>query len=405
MRARTVRIPFLALVGVALLGHQALAGGAPKPEADAFADSIGDEAAPAASAGSAKGRLGSARMRKANEVAAEMVKTRMERTRGGDLKLLRKASAADVIVVSGTYDRVQDALKAMDVEHVVIRPGLLDKLDLLATQTLMVNCPGNVSKRAIKKIQSFVKRGGHLVTTDWALARVTQRAFPGTIRHNGIRSKDDVVAVEVHDHNQPLLAGVKLAKDKPRWWLEGASFPIKILDKEKVKVLMSSYEMKKKYGEGAVVVSFRHHDGHVLHMTSHFYLQRSKRVAKSEKQKGSSFAKKSGMTQKDLDALKAKGVDADEVESGDLNSAYSMQQFSTNLLVSKQKDNDKLLKKYNKRMKRAVRLPSKKKGKAASKSKDLRKDFRVKVLEKKGDRARVQDLFGNEGWVPVDALY
>lgn len=45
--------------------------------------------------------------------------------------------------------------------------------------------------------------------------------------------------------------------------------------------------------------------------------------------------------------MKARGVDADEVSESELNSAYSMQQFSSNILVSKQKANKKLLKKYD----------------------------------------------------------
>ena len=35
----------------------------------------------------------------------------------------------------------------------------------------------------------------------------------------------------------------------------------------------------------------------------------------------------------------------------------------------------------------------------------LKKDFRVQVIEKKGNKAKVRDLFGNEGWLSVDQLY
>jgi hypothetical protein len=357
------------------------------PEEAYFEDSV-TKAVPkqsAATKGDKKGRLGSAKMRRANEYAAEVVKTRMKRTRQSDLKLLRKAGAADVVVVTGSYDRVQDVLRAMDVEHVVIPPRLVGKLELMSTQTLMVNCPGAVPGNGIATIRNFVHRGGYLITTDWALKRVLQRAFPKKVKHNGINTKDDVVAVHVHDSSEPLLAHVKMHKDNPRWWLEASSYPIRILDKKNVKVLMSSPEMKKKYGEGAVVVSFRHGDGKVLHMTSHFFLQQSKLARKSEKKKGSAFAKGAGLSDKDVAAMKKKGLNLDDVAVGDLNSAYSMQQLSTN----KQKANKRLLKKYKARMRR----------KSSAGKTEFRKDFRVKVLQRKGEKVKVEDLFGRKGWV------
>ena len=138
----------------------------PSPENQAFDEAV-RSAAPAAtpSQGNAKGVLGSQRMRKANRVASEMVRKRL-RSRGSDLELLAKAGAADVVVVAGAFDRAQDALVAMQINFVVIRPRLVAKLDLLATQTLLINCPGNIGKRGREKIESFVRRGGFLVTTD-----------------------------------------------------------------------------------------------------------------------------------------------------------------------------------------------------------------------------------------------
>lgn len=388
----------LASLLVLSVGPNEAQAGPKSAEAAAFEESILDLAAPASATGDSKGKLGSSRMRTANQVASEMVKKRMRRDRGGDLKLLAKAGAADVVVVTGEYDRVQDVLKAMDVEHVVIRPRHVAQLELMATQTVMINCPGNIGKLGREKIESFVRRGGFLVTTDWALKTVVQKTFPKTIRHNGVETSDDVVKVQIHDHKQDeLLAGLNLSKENPRWWLEGSSYPIKVIDKQKVKVLMSSKQMKKRYGQAPVVVSFKHDDGKVLHMTSHFYLQRSKK----SKKRGSALATKSGLTAKDLDNMKGRGIDADSVSEGEVNSAYAMQQFSTNLLVSKKKQNKRLLKKYKGKTKRDVTLRTTKRG---AKPKTMKRGFRVKVLERKGDEVRVEDLFGNEGWVPADAL-
>lgn len=354
--------------------------------------------------GNIDGALGTSEMRKANRAAAEILQRRMQESRPDDYKLLREAAGADVVVVSGVYDRVQDVLRAVQIKHVVIPPHLLDKLPLLSTQTLMLNCPGDVSETAVAKLRAFVERGGYLVTTDWAL-RTAARAFPGTIEHNGKTTPNDVVSVHVHDDKEPLLTHVKVMREHPRWWLEGSSYPIRVRDKQRVRVLMSSEEMSKKYGDGAVVVAFSWQQGKVLHMTSHFFLQQSKLVAEGEKQKGSSFAKGAGLTDKQVEELRAKGVNVDEVKAGELNSAYSMQQVSTNLIVEKQARNKELLEKhYRARATQDVPLAASDKAEPAKGGAKVQRDYRLQVLEKKGDKTRVRDLFGNEGWVPSTAV-
>lgn len=352
------------------------------------------------------GALGTTEMRKANRVAAEILQRRMEETRPTDFKLIREAAGADVVVLSGVYDRVQDVLRAVQIKHVVVPPSLLDQMELMSTQTVMLNCPGNVSEAGVKKLRDFVARGGYLVSTDWAL-RTVEKAFPGTIGHNGRTTPNDVVSVQVHDDKEPLLRHVKVMRDHPRWWLEGSSYPIHVKDPKQVRVLMSSQEMQTKYGDGAVVVAFHHQQGKVLHMTSHFFLQQSKLVADSEKQKGSSFAKGAGLSEQQISDLAKKGVSVDDVKSGELNAAYSMQQVSTNLIAEKQAQNQEMLRtKYNSRVRvDEVPLSSGDSAAPTAKSPRLKKDFRVQVIERKGKRAKVRDLFGNEGWMPADALF
>ena len=56
----------------------------------------------------------------------------------------------------------------------------------------------------------------------------------------------------------------------------------KILDKEKVKVLVRSDELKRKYKHDPVIISFEWGKGIVYHMISHFYLQRSETRTKKQ---------------------------------------------------------------------------------------------------------------------------
>ena len=385
------------------LSSPALAGGGKvAPEQAEFLQAV-SKAKPAGKPtdGTAKGQLGSKRMRKANEVASEIVHKRMAKKRPSDLKLLREAGAADIVVVRGGYDRVQDVLKALKVEHVVVPPRLVASIPLMSTQTLMINCPGRLSKAGIKKVQRFVKTGGFLVTTDWAID-LLPRAFPGHVKRGKRNTRDDVVKVQIHDDDAPLLKNIKGMNENPRWWLEGSSYPIHVLNKQKVKVLIDSKEMRKKYGHAPIAISFPYDDGKVLHMTSHFYLQQAKLRSRKEKAKGSSFAESAGLDSKDVKELKAKGLDG--VKAGELNSAYSMQQVTANVVVTKQRANKKLLKKYGRRSKKALPLNSQAGGKGRSTGK-VGKDYRLRELDRKGKKVKVRDLFGREGWVDNEDLY
>ena len=89
-------------------------------------------------------------------------------------------------------------------------------------------------------------------------------------------------------------------------------------------------------------------------MTSHFYLQQAKLRSKQEKAKGSAFAKSAGLSDRRAEGAEAKGLD--KVKTGELNSAYSMQQVTANVLVGKQAYNKRLLKKYSKRARRQLKL-------------------------------------------------
>ena len=94
------------------------------------------------------------------------------------------------------------------------------------------------------------------------------------LAYNERPTADDVVRIEVRNHDNPFLTGVMDGRDDPQWWLEGSSYPIRVLD-PKVSVLITSRELEEKYGEAAVAVTFPWGEGEVFHMISHYYLQRT----------------------------------------------------------------------------------------------------------------------------------
>jgi hypothetical protein len=215
------------------------------------------------------------RRERAYRSGARIAKNRMEREAPEDAAALAAVEKSDVVVVRGVYDHVELVLDALEMPYTAVDVGSLGRVSLRPEQMLVVNCPGNVSTRDLPRIADFVAGGGSLFTTDWALRHVVEPAFPYTISYNNRPTADDVVRIEIKDHDNPFLTGVIDEKDDPQWWLEASSYPIRVLDPERVKVLLQSGELGTKYGEKPVAVLFDHGHGEVFHMISHYYLQRT----------------------------------------------------------------------------------------------------------------------------------
>jgi len=123
-------------------------------------------------------------------------------------------------------------------------------------------------------------------TTDWALRHVIEPAFRGVLAYNERPTADAVVRVEVVDPENQFLKGVMGPNDDPQWWLEGSSYPIRIVDTERVKVLLTSRQLADQWGESPVAVVFPHGQGEVFHMISHYYLQRTEAAERPPPQRG-----------------------------------------------------------------------------------------------------------------------
>ncbi|CAF4575271.1 unnamed protein product [Rotaria sp. Silwood1] len=69
---------------------------------------------------------------------------------------------------------------------------------------------------------------------------------------------DEVVGIQVNDPTNPIVAGFLPAAKHvdPQWWLESSSYPIEIVDQQRVRVLIKSNELNKKYNSYAVLITF-----------------------------------------------------------------------------------------------------------------------------------------------------
>ncbi|MEC8971089.1 MAG: hypothetical protein VX808_08075, partial [Actinomycetota bacterium] len=180
-----------------------------------------------------------------------------------------------IVVVEGRYDHVEFVLGALDLPYQAIKAGHLGRVHLRPEQLLVINCPGQLTAPEIVRVRDFVATGGTLFSTDWALRNVLEPAFPGFVEFNEHPTHDDVVRIDIIESDSPYLTGVLDSDDDPQWWLEGSSYPIRVLDKKQVRVLITSRELGEKYGEEPVAVVFNFGKGEVFHMISHYFLQRA----------------------------------------------------------------------------------------------------------------------------------
>lgn len=208
-------------------------------------------------------------MKKAYEVAAIAVRQRLAEQRPEDLHVLNKLRKQDVAVYAGSFDRVEDILACLNVPC-TMNPDA-SKLD---AQIIFVNCSSSYDKALIEHLSQRVNEGKWLVSSDWALGRFIEPAFPGMVKFTGRATGDEVISVEPSLNS--LWSDVVVLGADPQWWLEGSSHPIEVLSPDKVAIEAASHDLLSRHSAPVVAVSFDWGKGHVFHVISHFWCKRSR---------------------------------------------------------------------------------------------------------------------------------
>jgi hypothetical protein len=282
---------------------------------------------------------------------------------------------AEVVVVKGSADHMEQVMERAKVKFVVVSPEELPQLPLHGQQVLMVNCTGEMSDAARERVRRFVTAGGFLYTTDHAVHYLLEPTFPGLLRYSGKTSEEAIFPMDIAVGSDRGLLNKINASGHPRWQLAGGGFLFDVLDQSRVEILMRSSAVAKRYrNDGILGVRFRVGDGQVIHVTGHFYTQPGQRP---------------------------------EVAAA----GRAFEQLSTNVVDEKTADRPRLQGMYKVAPKRAmvmkaapapaapsVATPSGK-GEASTSA-----TTKVKVLGTKGTYANVRDAEGNEGWVDTDSL-
>lgn len=274
-------------------------------------------------------------MGRAYRVAGRMVRERLRADRPEDARELDGVVSAEVAVIGGQYDHIERVLVATGVPFTAVTPYETSALDWERLQVLLVSCPGMLPPSLLERIGPWVRRGGYLLTTDWALKNVIEPLFPGTVRHNGVQTTDAVVRIAGGDsEDDPLIGGFLEPGREPLWWLESASYPIEVLDRARVRVLLSSGEVGRAWGADPVVVTFEEGHGTVVHMLSHLYLQRSDVRSAQDAQPAAAWLAGAGYSPESVAFCQQ---EAPAMSSSELRSAASAARFMSDVLIQKKR--------------------------------------------------------------------
>ena len=175
----------------------------------------------------------------------------------------------EIVEVAGQWDRADRALAAFGLPYTHIKANALTPQMLSGTKVLIINCAGSIKRDRLQTIRDFVNRGGYLLTTDWALDNMLSNTFPGYLEWNKGKNKQPIYEAHYISPDR-VLAPHTVAK--AFWKLDEEAHTVRVLNREKVRVLVTSSQLAAEDPDrqGVLACIFPFGRGFVLHMVGHF---------------------------------------------------------------------------------------------------------------------------------------
>ena len=250
-------------------------------------------------------------LKKAYETSGKIFEQVSKIYQPGILEKIRAIELGEIVVVQGVHDHIEKLLDTIKIPYEMINNE--DIVSHNGGRVMFVNCmpyDSSISKSKKDAVYQFVSEGGRLVTTDWALGLVS-KVFPDKYRKIG-ETSDDVVEIQSPTSLARKFIGLNYAQCHPKWWLEGSSHLYDI--KDGVTPIITSNEMKDKYGTQYIASGFIEGKGEAIHFISHLELQRTRLKDKGDSKGLDTFLEKMKISKTD---------DMDDAKVAELEAAYS----------------------------------------------------------------------------------
>jgi len=215
-----------------------------------------------------------------------------------------------VLVTRRGGDNIQVLLKDYGIEHREVRAASVHKCGIQPYSLFVANCPGEIVDKDAERLQWFVRAGGYLFASCWALTHTVARCFPEVVDKLPLKGQViGTVGAEGRKPNSPYMKGVFDSATSPLYQLMGSHL-IRVLDPERFEVLIDSPEAASTWGDGNLAGWFTVGHGTILDSANHFDLQGSMKAAKlrTEKDRMAFAMDHLGYDYKEIRKLKEEGV-------------------------------------------------------------------------------------------------
>lgn len=176
----------------------------------------------------------------------------------------------DVLVFESRGDHIQNVLTHLAVDHRLTMQGRVAEDGPHARAVFVSNCTGEMTEEDVARLAWFVRVGGYLFGSCWAVQETIERAIPGVVGRLGTRGEVlDNVPASPCAPDSPYLEGVFGPDVTPIYALEGA-FLIRVIDPERCEVLVDSPVCYDRWGGGNLAAWFPAGHGVVLDSVNHF---------------------------------------------------------------------------------------------------------------------------------------
>jgi hypothetical protein len=236
---------------------------------------------------------------------------------------IKRIQKGEICVVPGEHDNIENMLNLSGIPFVIYTPSRI-----LNATTVFVNCPGN--QVPYDRIRQFVKKGGFLITTDWALDSVCSKF--GYIAYEGEVTRSESVPITSISASSRYLRNSFPKGITPMWDIADLSYPITIKAKKKVEVLLRSEQLGNEYDRDVVGCTFQYGDGRVFHFISHMDIQEYGKDTYSAKKNSIYFSKETlDFNDNEIESMKINpSISFETIES-----AYSSAMIIHNIIAAR----------------------------------------------------------------------
>ncbi|MBL8728953.1 MAG: HEAT repeat domain-containing protein [Planctomycetes bacterium] len=179
----------------------------------------------------------------------------------------------DVVVFKSRGDHIEQLLERLKIAHRETEAGAVPTCGIHPEAIFVSNCTGEIKGEDLLPLAWFVRTGGSLFGSCWALSETIERIQPGVVQKARTSDQvlDDVRALPCRA-DSPLLTGVFPPAVVPIYHLEGAHL-IDVLDPERCEVLIDSPDAAERWGCGNLAAWFFCGHGVLFDSANHFDLQ------------------------------------------------------------------------------------------------------------------------------------